>query len=289
MKQKLIPPVSYQGGKQRLSEKIVNIMLDNNNIDRDTKFYDLCSGSGAISLELVNRGIDPVNITMVDKGDYGTFWKLVSEGTFDYDLFTHLARQIQTDKSKIKGFFEQESNKPVDENYAYKYLFLQAGAFGGKQIWTSGNKWMNASFRDYWQPTESSSRRNPVNPMQPMTETIIKRVDNILERDLKFNVINDDIYKTLSLFSKYDNNAIIYIDPPYKNTSGYKDFFDWEDFLGELFNTVSSPIYVSECAKYSDDAILLNINNKKGGINGNKKKGKKRRMVKYIQIKLIFY
>ena len=65
---KLIVPCSYQGGKQRLAKKIVDIIFEQNEINEDTKFYDLCCGSGAITLELINRGIHPSNITMVDRG-----------------------------------------------------------------------------------------------------------------------------------------------------------------------------------------------------------------------------
>ena len=62
---KLSIPCAYQGGKQRLAKDIVDIIFNENNISEDTKFYDLCCGSGAISIELINRGIQPENITMI--------------------------------------------------------------------------------------------------------------------------------------------------------------------------------------------------------------------------------
>jgi len=69
--QKLEIPCSYQGGKQRLAKQIVDIIFNENNIDNDTKFYDLCCGSGAISIELMNRGIKPDKINMVDLSPWG--------------------------------------------------------------------------------------------------------------------------------------------------------------------------------------------------------------------------
>lgn len=57
MNNKLIPPCTYQGGKQRYAKQIVDIMFKENNICENTKFYDLCCGSGAITLEIINRGI----------------------------------------------------------------------------------------------------------------------------------------------------------------------------------------------------------------------------------------
>lgn len=53
---KLQVPCSYQGGKSRLVSKIVDIFFEENEINDDTHFYDLCCGSGAISIELINMG-----------------------------------------------------------------------------------------------------------------------------------------------------------------------------------------------------------------------------------------
>ena len=46
---KLLPPCSYQGGKQRLAKQICEILIEN--ADETTKFYDFCCGSGVIKLE----------------------------------------------------------------------------------------------------------------------------------------------------------------------------------------------------------------------------------------------
>ena len=46
-------PCSYQGGKQRIASQVVDHLLDAAP-SRDSHFYDLCCGSGAISIELVN-------------------------------------------------------------------------------------------------------------------------------------------------------------------------------------------------------------------------------------------
>lgn len=80
-------PCSYQGGKQRLAKQIVDIFYKENNINDDTKFFDLCCGSGAISLELINRGFNPNNITMIDNGCFGQFWQDIANGEFDLDIF----------------------------------------------------------------------------------------------------------------------------------------------------------------------------------------------------------
>ena len=60
-------PCTYQGGKQRLASQIVDCIFKNSVITEDTVFYDLCCGSGAITVELINRGISSKNIVMLDK------------------------------------------------------------------------------------------------------------------------------------------------------------------------------------------------------------------------------
>ena len=45
MTEKLEIPCSYQGGKQRLAKQIVDIFYAENEINDETKFYDLCCGS----------------------------------------------------------------------------------------------------------------------------------------------------------------------------------------------------------------------------------------------------
>ena len=46
-------PCAYQGGKQRVAVQIVDILLEAAP-GPDSRFYDLCCGSGAVSIELVN-------------------------------------------------------------------------------------------------------------------------------------------------------------------------------------------------------------------------------------------
>jgi len=67
-------PCSYQGGKQRVAAEIAEILVDETGIvDSGAEFFDLCCGSGAISVEMINKGVDPSKITMLDRGPWGFF------------------------------------------------------------------------------------------------------------------------------------------------------------------------------------------------------------------------
>lgn len=267
---KLVPPCSYQGGKQRLAKQIVDIIFEQNEINEYTKFYDLCCGSGAITLELINRGIHPSNITMVDKGVYGAFWNSVANNEFDLEIFKSEIDKLPELKD-IQKYLQELSNQDVDnDKLVYHYLLLQSGSFGSKQIWIENNRWNNNSFRSYWLPTETSSRRSPVNPMMPMPKTLYDRVKDIVEYlGGSINAINSDISK---IEWHFDENSIVYIDPPYKNTAGYGNDFDYEEFI--INNWAYVNIYVSEGYKMDsvEDAILLSKGRTKGNIRGDIKK-----------------
>ena len=267
---KLVPPCSYQGGKQRLAKQIVDIIFEQNEINEYTKFYDLCCGSGAITLELINRGIHPSNITMVDEGVYGAFWNSVANNEFDLEIFKSEIDKLPELKD-IQKYLQELSNQDVDnDKLVYHYLLLQSGSFGSNQIWIENNRWKNNSFRSYWLPTETSSRRSPVNPMMPMPKTLYDRVKDIVEYlGGSINAINSDISK---IEWHFDENSIVYIDPPYKNTAGYGNDFDYEEFI--INNWAYVNIYVSEGYKMDsvEDAILLSKGRTKGNIRGDIKK-----------------
>lgn len=270
-------PCSYQGGKQRLAKQIVDIFYKENNINDDTKFFDLCCGSGAISLELINRGFNPNNITMIDNGCFGQFWQDIANGEFDLDIFK---REIENlpNLENIQSYLKKLSDLPVDEDkMVYHYLLLQAGAFGSKQIWIENNRWKNNTFRSYWLPTETSNRRSPVNPMMPMPNTLYNRVEAIVEQlsgiiTASRESVFDAVYRIDEERNKGNKNIIIYIDPPYANTTGYKETFDIYSLEGQIWST--SPIYISEGYKMqgASESYLLSVGRTKGNISGEAKK-----------------
>lgn len=267
--QKLVPPCSYQGGKQRLAKQIVDIIFEQNEINEDTKFYDLCCGSGAITLELINRGVNPQNITMVDASMWGKLWEAIANNKFRLDIFKNEIDKLPEISNINKYLKEINNNKIIKELDIYHFLLQQAGSFGSKYIDSNGDNWLNSTFRNYWTPTKTSSRRSPVNPMMPMPNTLFQRIELIIKN------ISGDIKAIHSKIENvdwcFDNNSIVYIDPPYKNTSGYNHDFDYEDFI---INNKCVNIYISEGYKMScsDDSILLSKGRTKGNISGDIKK-----------------
>lgn len=256
-----------------MASKIIDIITIENEIDESTKFYDLCCGSGAITLELINRDIiHPSNIIMVDKGCFGEFWNSVANNEFDLSVFKSEIDKLPSIEY-IKDYLFEMSKKEIDKELSvYHYLLMQSGSFGGKAIWKEDDgTWSTSSFRNHWLPTPTSNRRSPVNPMMPMPSTLYKRVENIVwQLGGIINAIHDDVFNVLDNINKLQHsNIIVYIDPPYQNTSGYKDSFDIDDFIKQIRKDI--PIYVSEGfeMKGSIRSYLLSEGRRKGNITGN--------------------
>lgn len=258
----LVAPVTYQGGKQRLADRIIAHL----GLGDAERFNDLCCGSGAVSIAAVNAGYDPRSISMVDLSPWGLFWRAIGSGEFDVDHFRRVMLEVPSDPRGIKLHVETLYNRAVDPARAvYDFLILQGAAIGGSAVRIDGGRWRRSSgFRDYWLPTATSSRRSPVNPMMPMPDTICERVSAIAERMRGVTACCADA----STFAASIKRGVVYIDPPYGMTTGYGYTMD----AGMTARSLSVPCWVSEGRAMSDGAVRLSGGEAKGGVTGNRKR-----------------
>lgn len=261
-------PCSYQGGKQRVAVQIVDHLLKATP-EPNSRFYDLCCGSGAVSIELVNRGVDPSRIWMLDISSWGTFWSAIGSGTFNMDAFDRFLSELPSDKRDIKAHMLALSVLPVGDHEVELYSVLQACSFGGKQIWRKGERWANACFRDYWEPTATSIRRSHANPMQPSSTELRRRIDALVNGMRGVTCLNMDIMTALS--DPIPNNAVVYVDPPYQSTTRYAFNFDVTSFINRFREVNQVPLFVSEGVPLNDNALMLNFGGANGGISGIRK------------------
>lgn len=268
MSSQLRVPCAYQGGKQRIASQIVDQLLAAAP-SAHSRFYDLCCGSGAVSIELVNRGVDPSRISMLDLSSWGRFWSAVGSGTFNIKVFDDYLKRLPNDKREVQSHMSAISSLPIGDYEAELYPILQACSFGGKQIWRRGDNWANACFRSYWEPTATSVRRSPANPMQPSPNELRRRILDLLKGMRGVTCFNEDI--TTLLDSSIPSDAVVYVDPPYKSTTGYAFGFDLKSFIERFQKINSVPLFVSEGVALNEDSILLTFGGAKGGISGVRK------------------
>lgn len=268
MSSRMRVPCAYQGGKQRVAAQIVDLLLEAAP-GPNSQFYDLCCGSAAVSIELVNRGVTPSRIWMLDISPWGSFWSAIGSGTFNMDAFDQFLSDLPSDKRDFKPHMSALSTLPVGDHAVELYLLLQACSFGGKQIWRNGERWANACFRDYWEPTATSIRRSPANPMQPSPTELRRRIGALVNGMRGVTCLNTDIMTVLS--DPFPSDAVVYIDPPYQSTTGYAFDFDVTSFISHFREVNKAPLFVSEGIPLNEDALMLTFNGAKGGISGIRK------------------
>lgn len=263
-------PCCYQGGKQRIASQIVDRLLNHPlSKSEETVYYDLCCGSGAITIELINRGVDPKRIVMFDLSSWGAFWEKVGSGNYNLTKLKRLIDKIPEDKKRVKAHVSELAKQPISDDEAYVYPILQACSFGGKQIWLDNQEWRNAFFRDYWEPTSTSKRRSPANPMQPSPQTLYKRIESIAERCKGLTCHRENVLDALSLLQN-NKASIVYIDPPYAGMTDYGFDLDIDHFVDLYTSEIDSPLFVSENRALSDNALRIDFRGAKGGISGSK-------------------
>ena len=205
---------------------------------------------------------------MLDASSWGTFWKAIGEGDFNLAVFEEELNRIPKDKQQIKAYMSALANKTFEGDERYIYPILQSCSFGGKQIWLSNGKWSNAFFRDYWEPTASSIRKSPANPMQPSPETLYKRVRELVNCCKGVTCLKSNIMDFAD--RKISGQSVVYVDPPYQGTTSYGFDFDLKEFIASFKEANDAPLFVSEGIPLADNSEELIFGGAKGGISGNK-------------------
>lgn len=203
----LVPPVSYQGSKRRQAPEIVRHMA----LDPEQEFYDLCCGSGAVSLELISRGHNPAKITMVDAGPWGDVWRLVGAGEFNLQKLVAFASKVPRGCTHDVADFLvhlRDTVPPDSPDAPYAFLLLQAGAFGGKPVGVRDGRWRISSF------VRPARVERPM--MIPEPGAICFRMEKIVGRCRELHGIRGMAEGILP-----QPGAVVYIDPPYEGTEKY--------------------------------------------------------------------
>ena len=258
MDQRLVPPVTYQGGKGRLAAAIARLIP----VPDGATFCDLCCGSGAVSLAMLEAGLPPDRLAMVDIGPWGAFWAAIGDGTFDCGRLEEAVARLPEDPAGIKTALEELALGPADgDGSVYAFLLLQAGSFGGKAVGRRGGRWVTHGFRPLWTPKPGCSRKSPVNPMMPMPGTLLARARELARRCAGLSGAEAD-----AVGFRPPLWAVAYIDPPYGGTTRYAGAAGLDAVA--VARGLGCPCYVSEARPFGGCSLLLSRGRAKGGISG---------------------
>ena len=250
----------YQGSKKKISKKIVEIIKQNFGTEKPV--YDIFGGGGAITAECLLNGLE-VHYNDLDETATSMFRKIVSEDR-DYLKTLIVSRE---EFFKIR----EKENKTIDDE-----LKLLVNSFGNdRKTYLYSRKFSDLKYNlameiinnhdtfENYRKTETylksrkafegqtyKTRMHPLERIQQLQQLQqLERLQNININSLK--ITNHD-YKRFS----YLSDAIIYLDPPYENTTlnGYSiDSFNSQAFYDWAYKMSKKNIVLISSYEISDD------------------------------------
>ena len=208
-------PLRYPGGKGKLA-KFMKYMIDQLGHGGGTYIEPFAGGAG-IAIELLQRNVvSKIVINDYDKGIW-SFWKAILTET------NRFVEAIRTVPLTIEEWSKQRN---ICLNQKHKYSFelgfatfymnrtnrsgiIKGGIIGGQE--QSGRWKMNARFN---------------------REDLAKRIQEIAARKDDIKLYNKDVKSFIIKYVPlYEDNALIYFDPPYFNKGKqlYMNFFGFQD------------------------------------------------------------
>ena len=282
----------YMGSKRRLSEKIIDEMIGNH-IKRHSKhpkyLYDVFGGGGAISLEAIQHhyfkkvyyndlgtGVTLLLKEVISKGVSDKFHRWVSSEEFKksknnkswYGGFLSTCWSFGSNqKSYMYGKHKEDLQRLffdyiVDDCLTAKEELLESyQSLPTKQI--------SLIEEDIYDFRKKINREMRVRVLDQLTRihqlSKIKHISGIEKLSITNNSFQD------VKISGAENETIIYLDPPYKSTTKYKEDLDHSS-LREYIHSLEYDVYVSgyenvydlkEIASFSHISTLSATNNSK--------------------------
>lgn len=221
---KLGPVCTFMGSKRLFATQIAAEILR-----RDPEHvYDLCCGSGAVSIALVREGYPVEQLTMVDIGPWGDVWVKLSAGEINLSwLHDFMFKNWPT-----TGSSEHMREFARVAPYAVEvFLLLQMTSRGGLPTTWDGKGWRNSSKSEPWTPRGELHRERE--NMWARLLTLMKLLKGVGAKKADVSDLRGEWNRS---------GGLRYLDPPYRGTRAYGAELDLESYLA----WAPRPILVSE-------------------------------------------
>lgn len=276
----------YKGSKQKLSTKILNVINKKLNYKiHDYKIYDLFGGGGSFSLQCAYNDIN-THYNEYNIDTYQAFKYTINNQDLkpirdwitrqEYNNINNkeqrtplesLIKLIYSFGSSGTAYYKSKDNEGLtcaihsyiiynDQELLTETLTQLLGFKVPNYPTLKGNDYTEKrySFSQQW-----SEYYKQLKELQPNNELLTEYKTPERVQHLERLQVLINIQKTIKPYTnnitlsnksydqiKINNKAIIYCDPPYKNTGGYsKQTFDHEEFYDWLLN-LNHPVYISE-------------------------------------------
>lgn len=228
----------YQGSKKKISRKIVEIVKEN--FGTDKKVYDLLGGGGAISCEFLLQGFD-ITYNEKNKSVYEMFKRSLTLTNEDIrkliisrDEFLRIRdKEIKTAEDNLKLLINSFRNKC--SNYLYGRDKADIKYNLAMEILEKEGTWVSYKQTETYKKTIESFTLKEKEQVEQLARVqsleALQQLSQLQQlKGLKQLELHNKSYKDFS----HLENSIIYLDPPYENTTGYnneefnhKEFYDW--------------------------------------------------------------
>lgn len=234
-------PLRYPGGKARLAS-FMKLMMKNLGHEGGIYVEPFAGGAG-IAIELLEKKIaGKIVINDYDKGVY-SFWRAILEDTDRFISDISSVPLTVKEWEKQRDICMNNNNKYSYElGFATFYMnrtnrsgIIKGGIIGGKK--QSGTWKMNARFN---------------------REHLIERIKRVSAHKNSINIYNKDVRSFITNYLPlYDDNALIYFDPPYYNKGQqlYLNFFDSQDHQ-DIKSLITEQVKCDWIITYDDSAEI---------------------------------
>lgn len=257
----------YKGSKKKISRQIVQIIKEN--FGEDKVVYDLFGGGGAITLECHLQGLNVVYNELQERV-FRMFKKSL-------ELTTDEIKSLLVSREEFNEIKNKESRTDIEN------LTLLVNSFGNlercylyseeksdikyslaKKIIENEGTWTNyKTSKTYKEKIEQLKKVDQLEQMQQIEQlTRLQQLTNLKQvnrlADLKVNKL--ELYnKDYKEFSHVEN-AILYLDPPYENVSGYSDNRNIKTPPKEKLREIRDLLYTKPKNRtIEEDGILYHI------------------------------
>ena len=217
----------YQGSKKKISRKIVEIVKEN--FGENYKVYDLLGGGGAVACEFLLQGFNVV-YNEKNKSVYEMFKRSLTLTNEDIrkliisrDEFLRIRdKEVKTVEEDLKILINSFGNACKSYPYSIENSELKYNL--AIEILEKEENW-----KQYKQTETYKNKVNQVGDLKCLAR--IQQLQQLQQlQPLERLELHNKSYKDFS----HLENTIIYLDPPYENTTGYhgetfehKEFYNW--------------------------------------------------------------
>lgn len=237
-------PLRYPGGKGKLAP-FMELLIDKTG-HRGGIYIEPFAGGAGIALELLERGIvSEVVINDYDKGIY-SFWRAITTETERFIRKIYSTPLTMDEWKKQREIcLKKQTKYSFELGFATFYMnrtnrsgIIKGGVIGGIE---QNGKWkLDARFNK---------------------DELVDRIRKIASRKDKIHIYNKDIESfLLNYVPKYQNNALIYFDPPYfeKGKQLYLNFFSYDDHE-RIESLISKKVSCDWVITYDDVPEIVSI------------------------------